>query len=85
MIKHSKVKTIKSTKKIERNKTIFHSFFKLSLFILACTTLIFTFIIIGFIIVRGIQGAIKIPNLIDGGTFDGQTMFASGFMVVNTL
>lgn len=88
MIKHSKIRTTKTNKQIERNKSISHNSFKSSLFILACSVLFFSILIIGFILFKGSLSVGKIwsdGDWILGNKYDGVILFASGFMVVNTL
>ncbi len=89
-MKHNKVKTLKTKQQIEKNKSISHNLFKTSLLIVASLTLFIAILIVGYIIVEGISGFFEFDNLnifsfLFGNKYDGVTLFAAGFMVVNTL
>ena len=88
MYAHHKEKSTKTTKRIEKNKSILDNIFRTCLFILASTILFFSILIIAFVILRGIIGAGQIwgeGNWIFGNKYDGAVYFAAGFMVINTL
>ena len=85
MLNHNKEITTISREKVEKRKTVSDNIFRSSLFIIASIVMVFTFVIISLIFIKGVNSSINIDGFIWGDTFNGTTLFASGFMVINTL
>ncbi len=90
MLKHDKVRTTKSKKQIEREKTIYNNTFKSSLLVLTSVVMFMSILIIGFVIIKGISGAGQVidegeGSWLFGGKYDGTIYFAAGFMLLNTM
>ncbi len=90
MLKHSKVRTTKTKKQIERMKSINNNAFKASLLILTSLIMFLSLLIIAFVIIRGVFGAGQVMNQgegswLFGNKYDGAVYFAAGFMLVNTV
>ncbi len=90
MLNHSKVRTTKSKKAIETQKTIGNNVYKSSLLVLTSTIMFLSMLIIAFVIVRGIFGAGQVidegeGSWLFGNHYDGAIYFAAGFMLLNTL
>lgn len=92
MLKHNKVRTTKTKKQIEKNKSITDNIFKSGLLVISSSVLFFSLIIIGFVFIKGMSGFFNPEyDLWGGGSwlfgnqYDGVTLFATGFMVINTL
>ncbi len=90
MLKHSKVRTTKTNRQIERSKSLSHNTFKSSLLILTSIIMFLSLLIIAFVIIRGIMGAGQVieegeGSWLFGNKYDGAVYFAAGFMLVNTI
>ncbi len=90
MITHSKVRTTKSKKQLEKAKELNNKIFKSSLLVLTSTIMFMSLLIIAFVIIRGALGVGTIMNegegsWLFGNRYDGVIYFAAGFMLVNTL
>ncbi len=89
-MKHNKVKSLKTKKQVERSKSLSHNLFKTSLLIIASFVLFLSILIVGYIVVMGASGFFKFDQLnifsfLFNNKYDGVTLFAAGFMVINTL
>ena len=85
MLSHNKELTTISRKQIENRKMMSHNIFKSTLFTCSSIVMVFAITIILLVFVKGFKSSFDIDGLIWGDTFNGTTLFASGFMVVNTL
>ncbi len=90
MLKHSKVRTTKSKKQLEKNKTLNDTIFKSSLLVLTSTIMFMSLLIIAFVIIKGVFGAGQIidegeGSWLFGNRYDGVIYFAAGFMLLNTV
>ena len=85
MLNHNKELTTISRKDVEKRKTLSDNLFKHTLLILSSIVVVFAFVIISLVFVKGVNSSFDIDGLIWGDTFNGTTLFASGFMVINTL
>ncbi len=85
MLNHIKEKSTISRKEVEKRKNITDNIVKSSLLILSSMVMFFSLVIISLVFIKGIKSSFNIDGLIFGDTFNGTTLFASGFMVVNTI
>lgn len=90
MLKHSKIRTTKTKKQIEKRKQVTDNAFKSSLLVISSFALFFAVVIIFYVIFKGVIG-VGTSGIWDGGfwlfgdTYDSSVYFASGFMVINTI